>query len=303
MMQKQKKPFTFSQIFRGNRLGWVFVAPSLILFFITLAYPIFYATRMSFFSVSLDFSQTFSGLANFIEAFKDKWFWNSMKNTMIYTFSSVPLTLLFGLLIAVALNSPWLKKCRSIFHLLFLVPWTLSYVVIGTVWRWILNSSYGVVNAILQNLHITTENLSFLGDPSFAMPSVIFVNIWRSVPFAIVMLYAGFQQIPEDQIEASRVDGATPFQTFWYVTLPHLRGVISVTTVLSTIWTFIQFDLTQVLTQGGGPNHATELLSNLIYTTSFKFYEFGYGAAIAVLMLIIVLGMTIIYSRLLEKEI
>ncbi len=301
-MGKRKNVFSFSKLFKGNRLGWVFVAPSLILFIITLGYPIYYAIRLSFFEVSLNFSETFVGLDNFITAFKDRWFWNSVKNTFIYTVSSVSITVLVGLLIALALSRPWLR-CRAVFHLLFLVPWTLSYVVVGSVWRWILNASYGVINAILQLLHITEANISFLGSSEYALMSVIFVNTWRSIPFAVVMLYAGLQLIPTEQVEASKVDGATSLQTFWFVTLPHLRGVIAVTTVLSTIWTFIQFDLTQVLTLGGGPNHATELLSNLIYKTSFTYYEFGYGAAIAVLMLFIVLGMTILYQRLLEKDI
>ncbi len=291
----------FQKIFGGERMGWIFVAPSLILFIITLGYPILYAIKLSFFDVALDYSEKFVGLKNFRNMLNDKWFWNSLKITLIYTFSSVSLTLLIGLAIATALNARWLKF-RKLFHMLFLVPWTLSYVVIGTLWRWILNSSYGVINAILQSLQLTTQNISFLGDPKYALPMVIFVNVWRNVPFTIVMLYAGLQLVPQDQIEASLVDGATGFQSYIHVTLPHLSGVISTTTILNIIWTFIQFDLTQVLTQGGGPNHATELLSNLIYATSFKYYEFGNGAAISVLMLIIVLLLTIVYSKLLDKQ-
>ncbi len=291
----------FQKIFGGDRMGWIFVAPSLILFMITLGYPILYAIKLSFFDVALDYSEKFVGFKNFRNMLNNKWFWNSLKITLTYTFSSVSLTLLIGLAIATALNARWLKF-RKLFHMLFLVPWTLSYVVIGTLWRWILNSSYGVINAIFQSLHWTTQNISFLGDPKYALPMVIFVNVWRNVPFTIVMLYAGLQLVPQDQIEASLVDGATGFQSYIHVTLPHLSGVISTTTILNIIWTFIQFDLTQVLTQGGGPNHATELLSNLIYATSFKYYEFGNGAAISVLMLIIVLLLTIVYSKLLDKQ-
>ncbi len=297
----QNKKTVFSVIFGGERLGWLFVLPSLILFMITLGYPILYAIKLSFFDVALDYSEKFVGLNNFANILKDKWFWNSLKITLIYTFFSVSLTLLIGLAIATALNAPWLKF-RKGFHMLFLVPWTLSYVVIGTLWRWILNSSYGVVNAILQALNLTSQNVSFLGNPQYALPMVIFVNVWRNVPFTIVMLYAGLQLVPSDQIEASLVDGASKLQSYIHVTLPHLSGVISTTTILNIIWTFIQFDLTQVLTQGGGPNHATELLSNLIYATSFKYYEFGNGAAISVLMLIIVLLLTIVYSRLLDRQ-
>ncbi len=300
-LSNKPKKTLFARIFGGERLGWLFVAPSLVLFIITLGYPILYAIKLSFYDVALDYSEKFVGLTNFASILHDKWFWNSLKITLIYTFSSVSLTLLLGLAIATALNARWLKF-RKLFHMLFLVPWTLSYVVIGTLWRWILNSSYGVINAVLQSLNITSQNISFLGDPRYALPMVIFVNVWRNVPFTIVMLYAGLQLVPSDQIEASLVDGASKVQSYVFVTLPHLSGVISTTTILNIIWTFIQFDLTQVLTQGGGPNHATELLSNLIYANSFKYYEFGNGAAISVLMLIIVLLLTILYSKLLERQ-
>jgi multiple sugar transport system permease protein len=300
----KKSSFTRKKSSQLNKesLGWVFIAPSLILFMIALGYPIFYAIRLSFFHVSLDFSQTFVGFDNFLKAFSDKWFWNTIEKTFTYTFSSVFITVLLGLLISLALNNDWLKV-KSIFHMIFLVPWTLSFVVTGSIWRWIMNASYGILNSILRSINLIEENISFFGDPSLAMPSVIFVNVWRSVPFAMVMLYAGLQLVPDDQLEASKVDGANSIQEFWYIVLPNIRGVLAVTTVLLTIWTFIQFDLTQILTLGGGPNHATELMSNYIYTVSFKFYDFGYGSAIAVLMLGIILFMTIIYVRFLEQEI
>lgn len=300
-MNIRSKSHKFSGLFKGDRLGWVFVAPSLILFAIVLGYPILYAIRLSFYNVSLDFSEKFIGFGNFFRAFNDVWFWNSVEKTFLYTFFCVFIALLIGLLSALALNSYWLKG-KAFFHLMILIPWTLSFVVTGAVWRWLLNSSYGVVNAILQDLGIITSNISFLGSQNLALPSVIFVNIWRNIPFAMVMLYAGLQLIPEEQVEAAKVDGANSMQVFWFVTIPSLRGVIAVTSVLLTIWTFVQFDLTQVLTQGGGPNHATELLSNLIYRISFKFYDFGYGSAIAVLMLLIVLVLTIIYVKFLEVK-
>jgi multiple sugar transport system permease protein len=122
------------------------------------------------------------------------------------------------------------------------------------------------------------------------------------MPFAVVMILAGLQSIPEDQVEAALVDGASAFQVFMNIKLPNLRNVLSVTTVLLTIWIFVQFDLTQVLTDGGGPGHATELLSNLIYRVSFNYYQFGYGSAIAVLMLIIVLILTVVYMQVLDHE-
>lgn len=288
-------------LFRGDRMGWLFAMPSLVLFMVVLAFPIVYAIGLSVFDISLDFSMKFAGLNNYVRAFSDQYFVASVGRTVLYTLASVAISVALGLAIALALNASWLKA-KSLLQLLFLVPWTLSYVVTGVAWKWILNSSYGVLNGFLRSLNLISENMTILGNPSLAMPAVIFVNVWRNTPFAIITLYAGLQLVPTDQIEAALVDGTSPFQTFRYVTWPNLRGIISVTVILQTIWTFTQFDLTKVLTDGGGPNHATELLSNYIYRISFNYYQFGYGSAIAVLMLIIVLALTFAYQRTLEAD-
>ncbi len=256
---------------------------------------------MSFFNVSLDFTQTYIGIKNFINAVKDPYFTNSLGITLIYTISSVSISLLMGMVVALIVNASWMKGKR-ILNTIFLIPWTISFVVTGATWKWILNAQYGVFNVVLRQLGLITSNISIFGNPDLALPAVIFVNIWRSMPFAVVMITAGLQSISEDQVEAAVVDGASALQVFLHVTLPNLRNVISVTTVLLTIWTFVQFDLTQVLTNGGGPGHATELLSNLIYRVSFTYYQFGYGSAIAVLMLIIVLALTILYMRVLDHD-
>ncbi len=296
-----KHPLATWKISKDDRLGWAFVLPALLLFTVVLAFPIVYAIRMSFFDVSLDFNLTFVGLKNFSDALKDPYFWNSVKITFLYAFFSVLISLVLGMIVGSILNLSWIRGGR-ILSLLFLIPWTISYVVTGAAWKWILNAQYGVLNVLLRDLGLISANISFLGSLGLALPAVIFVNVWRSMPFAVVMISAGLQSIPQDQTEAARVDGASAFKVFQHVTLPNLRNVISVTTVLLTIWTFVQFDLTQVLTAGGGPNHATELLSNLIYRVSFNYYQFGYGSAIAVLMLVIVLVLTVIYMRVLDRK-
>jgi multiple sugar transport system permease protein len=264
-----------------------------------------YAIRLSFFKVSLDFSQTFIGIKNFTDAFKDPYFVNSVKITFIYTIASVLISLFIGIfigmIVALILNTNWIKGTRLL-NLIFLIPWTISYVATGATWKWILNAQYGVFNVLLRQLGLITANISFFGSLDLALPAVIFVNVWKNMPFAVVMILAGLQSIPEDQVEAALVDGASAFQVFMNIKLPNLRNVLSVTTVLLTIWIFVQFDLTQVLTDGGGPGHATELLSNLIYRVSFNYYQFGYGSAIAVLMLIIVLILTVVYMQVLDHE-
>jgi multiple sugar transport system permease protein len=286
---------------KNDWLGWMFVLPALLLLIIVLIFTIVYAIRLSFFKVSLDFSQTFIGIKNFTDAFKDPYFVNSVKITFIYTIASVLISLFIGMIVALILNTNWIKGTRLL-NLIFLIPWTISYVATGATWKWILNAQYGVFNVLLRQLGLITANISFFGSLDLALPAVIFVNVWKNMPFAVVMILAGLQSIPEDQVEAALVDGASAFQVFMNIKLPNLRNVLSVTTVLLTIWIFVQFDLTQVLTDGGGPGHATELLSNLIYRVSFNYYQFGYGSAIAVLMLIIVLILTVVYMQVLDHE-
>ena len=296
-----RRPPGLTLMSKNDRLGWMFVLPALLLLTVVLVFPIVYAIRMSFFNVSLDFTQTFVGIRNFSDAFKDPYFVNSIEVTFIYTFSSVLISLILGMIVALILNTNWIKG-KHILNLIFLIPWTISFVVTGAAWKWILNAQYGVFNVILHQMGLITANISFFGSLDLALPAVIFVNVWRNMPFAVVMISAGLLSIPEDQVEAALVDGASPLQIFQYVKLPNLRNVLSVTTVLLTIWIFVQFDLTKVLTDGGGPGHATELLSNLIYRVSFNYYQFGYGSAIAVLMLIIVLILTVFYMRVIDRE-
>jgi multiple sugar transport system permease protein len=291
---------SYTKIFSGDRIGLLFIAPALIVFFLVLSFPIGYAGYLSFFKVKPDFTLVYNGLANFSKILEDPYFWNALENTIIYTFGSVALHIIIGFSLALALNSPWLKG-RMFFRIAFFIPWSISFVVTAVTWRWVLNAQYGILNAFLRQAGIITENISWLGSSEFALPTAIMVNAWRGYPFVMVMIYAGLQAIPKEPYEAAMVDGASNLQLFRYITLPSLRGVMLVASVLDMIWVFIQFELIQVLT-AGGPGRATELLTNLIYRESFSFYEFGIGSAIAMLTLLIVLGFSLIYVRLLGRE-
>ena len=286
--------------FKGERVGLLFVAPALFVFLVVLSFPIGYAGYLSFFKVKPDFTLVFSGFTNFSKILDDPDFWNALKNTAIYTFGSVLLHLLIGLSLALALNSSWLKG-RLFFRIAFFIPWSISFVVTAVTWRWVLNAQYGILNAFLRSVGVLSENVSWLGSAELALPTAILVNAWRGFPFVMVMIYAGLQAIPREPYEAAMVDGASPIQLFRYITLPSLRGVIMVATVLDTIWVFIQFELIQVLT-AGGPGRATELLTNLIYRESFTFYDFGIGSAMAMLTLLVVLCFSLVYVRLLGRE-
>lgn len=291
---------TGRRVFRGQRQGLLFVAPSLLLFAGVLAFPIGYAIYLAFFDVRADFSLRFVGLANFQTAVQQASFWNAVANTLVYAFGSVALHLVIGFGLALLLNLPWLRG-RLLFRIAFLIPWTISFVVTSVTWRWLLNAEFGVLNWFLQLAGVVTQGVSWLGTTETALPTAILVNVWRGYPFVMVMLYAGLQLVPADLREAAVVDGASSLQVFRHVTLPSLRAIIAMTTVLDFIWVFIQFDLIKVLT-AGGPARDTEMLSNLIYRTAFDQFDFGAASALATLMLAIVLGLSLVYVRLVDVK-
>ena len=284
----------------GSGQGLLFVAPSLLLFALVLGFPIVYAAGLAFYKVQPDFSRVWVGADNFRVALASHHFWNAAVNTGVYTALSVVLHLVVGVGLALMLNSP-LVKGRFLFRIAFLLPWTLSFVVTGVTWRWIFNAEYGVLNAVLRHAGLLTQNITWLGSDVLALPGVILVNVWRGYPFTMVMAYAGLQLVAREHREAAWVDGASSYQVFRHVTLPTLKPVLVVAGVLDFIWVFIQFDLVQVMTQGG-PARATELLSNLIYREAFEHYEFGMASAIAMLMLVMVVVLSAVYVRVLDRE-
>lgn len=154
------KKITSNGLFHRENVGWLFVAPALIVLILVLAYPIAHVIKLSFYKVNLDFSLDFVGIDNFIKALNDKWFFNSIANSFVYTIACVLITQTIGLLISLALNSSNFRF-KKLFHMIFLIPWTLSFVVVGTVWKWIFNGSFGAINAILINLNLISENITF----------------------------------------------------------------------------------------------------------------------------------------------
>ncbi|HHY47197.1 MAG TPA: sugar ABC transporter permease [Firmicutes bacterium] len=158
-----------------------------------------------------------------------------------------------------------------------------------------------MANAVLVKLNLVRDSLPWLADVRLSQTSIVLAYAWQCVPFAMIMLYAGLQTIPQEQYEAARIDGATGIQVFRYVTIPNLRHVILVTSLMDFIWAFRAFDLVKIMTDGG-PMRLTELLSILVYRTTFQYYEFGYASAIAILMLLVVLTFSLVYTRIVMPE-
>jgi multiple sugar transport system permease protein len=291
----------------SKAVQYAFIAPALLLLVAVVGMPMATAVWISLNRVKLTtpdqafmgFATTFVGLANYANVLRNQEVQQALANTAIFTLASVLCSLLLGLGFALLVNQE--IRFRTVWRLLLLTPWVVAPVVAAGTWRWIYDPRYGVLNDLVRRIGLASEPIPWLYDPHLALWSVIAANVWLRIPFMMVMLLAGLQAIPIEQYEAASVDGAGSWQRFRYVTLPHLRFVITVACLLEAIWQFKHFDLIQVMT-GGGPGHATEVLSTLVYRNSFQFFEFGPASAIGVLMAAILLVVAAVYLRLLRGQ-
>ncbi len=222
--------------------------------------------------------------------------------TLLFVVSSVVLQLTLGLLVALALHRGMLRGLPgvSFVRVVILCSWIVPGVASGIVWQLMFNeASYGFLNALLKMIGLSP--VAWLSDPQIAIWSAVIANVWRGTAFSMILLYAGLLVIPRSLYEAAAVDGATALKQLWYITLPQLRPILLINTILISIFTLNSFDLILPLT-GGGPGRATEVLALYAYNTIFRNFDLSNGAVLAVLLLLISLVFTFFYVRLLPKE-
>lgn len=277
------------------------LAPATIALLAVVAYPFFYAIFLSTTNANpLSLVRDPIGLENYRELLSDPVYWASLRRTVTFTVGTIAVEFPLALGIALMLNEP--LRGRIVYRALLLVPWVMPNVVAAIIWRWLYSPDFGLVNFALVRASILESYVSFLGDPSRALWSVIAVAVWKGLPFSAVVLLAGLQGISADLYEASTVDGAGPWQRFRDITLPSLMPIIVIVLILRAVWTFNSFDLVYVLT-GGGPAWATQVLSIYVYLSSFQFQQLGYGSAMAVTMLIVLAVPAVLFvRRILQDE-
>ncbi len=287
--------------YRDRDTGWLLLLPALIPLLLVFVYPIGRAFWLSLFTKNLGtkLQPVFSGLANYTRMAGDGRFWQTFGTTTVFTVSSVCLELLLGLGIALVLNRQF--RGRNLVRTIAILPWALPTALIGLAWAWIFNDQFGVVNDILLRLGLIKTGINWLGEPTLAMVSVIFADIWKTTPFASILLLAGLQSIPTDLYEAHAIDGATSWQSFREITLPLLMPQVAIASLFRFAQAFGIFDLISVMT-GGGPGGATEVVSLYIYATTMRYLDFGYGAALVVVTFIILVVTVAIASWLLYKS-
>jgi multiple sugar transport system permease protein len=264
---------------RDWRIAIPFVLPVTVIMAGLILWPFVNAILLSFTTRSLvTRTETYVGLDNYVRLLRDVDFINSVKNTLVFTFSSVGIKFVIGMSIALLLNGR--LPFRNVLTGLILLPWIVPEVVTALAWRSIYDPIFGGLNPILQQLGLINRPVAWLAEPGLAMPSVIAVNVWKGIPFYTILLLAGLKAIDREQYEAAEVDGASVVQRFRYITLPGLRYVIIVTVLLSFIQTFNTFGLIYLMT-GGGPGGATRVFSVLAYEKAILGLRFGPGAATA----------------------
>jgi multiple sugar transport system permease protein len=271
-----------------NRREWLlpalFIAPALAVLLFLSIYPLIY-------SITISLQQETSGgivwtLGNFTRLVSDNFFLTAMVHTFVYAAAALSCEFLLGLGLALLLNSR--MRGRGLFRASLLVPMMLPSVVVGVIWRLMLNPDFGAINGTLKQFGINTESLTWTASPKLAMLSVI-------------VLLAGLQAIPEEPYEAALIDGSSRWQTFWHVTLPLLKPSILIVLLLRTMDLLRVFDQIFILTEGG-PGFATETISLYIYRTAFRFFDFGYAAAMSFVLLALTNVISVIYIKFLQAK-
>ncbi|MBW6440046.1 sugar ABC transporter permease [Actinoplanes hulinensis] len=287
----------------GDWTAWAFLAPVVVYLVAFYAYPLYRNLDLSLRHYTVrSFVQgdaPFSGLDNYRTVFADPTFGPALLHTLVFTFVSIAFQFSIGLALAVFFAQNF--RLSATLRALFLVPWLLPLIVSASTWTWMLNSDSGIVNAALEFIHVDPVN--WLTSPDWALTSVIIANIWIGIPFNLVVLYSGLQAIPAEVYEAAAIDGATGWQRFRRITFPLLRPVSAITLLLGLVYTLKVFDIIWIMTKGG-PADASTTLATWSYRLSFGnlLPEFGPGAAVGNLLIIMALFFGLLYIRFQRRQ-
>ncbi len=288
-----KKKFDFTPI--------LFIGPLVLILLVFLAIPIIKAATMSFqywyIAKPSPNGNYFNGFDNYIKVLNDKYFFNSVKITLIYIVVTVGARFIIGFLAALMLNHAF--KGRGIARSLLIIPWAVPEVVACLIWILMYDRDYGIINYLLNNLHIISGNVGYLMDTKVALSAAMVVNIWKGFPFVAVMLLAGMQSISKDLFEAADIDGANAIQKVRHVTIPSIKPVSMIVFLLLIIWTIKDYAIAYVLAKGG-PSRATEILTIYIQQNAFKYFDFGKASAAGIILLVVSLLFTFAYFKVLK---
>ncbi len=278
---------------KKNRFAYFLITPNIVLFTVFLMVPFIWIIMLSFQKGTILEPKTFVGLNNYINLMTNTLFLKSILNTLKYMVIIIPSVFLFSMIIALLLNS--IKRFQNFFRMLLFIPLLSSIVVAAIIWQLMVYPEFGPLSMILEFLHIPSPN--WFGDPRIIIFTIAMVELWRGAPFYIVTFLAGLQTVNKELIEASYIDGASYFQSLFYIIIPTIKPVLTFCLVMATIWSLQLFDSVYVLTRGG-PANASSTMVWYVYENIFFFNRVGRGATMSVILIVLTALMTIINLRL-----
>lgn len=273
--------------------AYAFLLPAFFFFFVFTFWPVAYSVFLSFFDWKLGYSSmSFIGSKNYLHLFAMADFWNSLRNTGVFSFFLVFFSLFFGLAASLAVSR--IKRFNTLFQMIMFLPVAATMAAMAVVWRYVFDTNFGVLNDLLGRIGIPPQ--AWLTSDATAMAAVVIVGIWSNIGYAMVFFWAGLSNIPLELYEAAELDGAGALKRFSRITWPLLSPTTLFVTVIITVRAINSFDLVKVLTNGG-PVKSTQVLSHLLYQHGFQFFDTGFASGIAIVFFIIILGITWIQMR------
>lgn len=278
---------------------YLMIAPAIVIFLVFSIYPIFYMGYLSFNEWDLiNPVKTFTGLRNFIDLFKDETFLRVVKNSVVYMFVTVSVTMFLGILLALFLSNN--TKINRMLQSITFAPYIVSMVSVAFIWKWIMDSDYGLLNYLLSFLGI--ENINWLHDEKTALLSLCIISIWKSLGYNAIVILSALKAVPQYIYEAAQLDEGKPLNVFFKITFPMISPSLFFLTIMNIISSFKVFEPIALITEGG-PLNSTNTLVYYIYEYGFKLNKIGYASAAGVILFGIIGILTIIYFKMLSKKV
>ncbi len=288
----------------AHRGDYLYILPALAVMMVVIAYPVYFTINLSFHNTgrALDFdNKVWTGLDNYrllLTGDYSREFRKVTINTLNWTIWSTLGAFLMGLGAALVVQREFIG--RGLVRGILLIPWVISAVAAAYIWRWLYHSDYGLISGVLTELGLIDSNIIFLDSVDMVMPALIVANIWKEFPFAMIMLLAGLQTVPEGLHRAAMVDGASPWNRFFHVTMPHLKGVTIITVLLLTVANLNSFTTVYIMT-AGGPANASQIWITDIYRIAFQRVRFDVASAYSVILFLVMMSMGYFYVKALTR--
>jgi multiple sugar transport system permease protein/raffinose/stachyose/melibiose transport system permease protein len=289
-----------------NFVKWLgcfaFAVPAVLFYILFVVVPIFGTVNISFHRWNgASPRMTFIGLENYRHIFSDPVFYHAIKNNIIWILFTIFVPVFLGLILATLISRPYVKP-KLLYRLTYFMPNVVSLVAVGIVWGWIYNPVFGILERFLVAIGIPgADQIDFLGDPNLVIWSLVIAGSWTAFGFNMIVFLAAIQGIDNDYLEVAILEGANFFQIFFFVILPTIKGTVTLLVLNSLIGSFKVFDIVMIMTKGG-PYHSSEVVSTYMYSRAFLMNEYGYGAAVALILALVIAVCSTLYMRAMEKE-